>query len=317
MERSSSGDSLHGVVLRYLPGWDAPYRLVVSSEERGATGPFALDALAITVRDLGAEGSQQGLLGDQSWLDGGRYLDTYRFRARDGSETAVEVQSDAFAPALRVWRAERRSRAEVAEVANPGGAASATYQAELDAGDYFLEVTSGGPDSLYTGGRRPGGDYTVVLKSESLEPPAALARPPPTDRRPEREPDLRHRGPPDGPERREHVRGGRHQRRHLVPRQHPDSRSAQRHRPLGRLRRRLGAVVQLRQPVLRRRRPGPAATRPSVAESQSPSGLRAEPGTARRGTVVFYLPEVAPDLRRVVLVASIGERTVTLPIPVP
>ena len=55
----------------------------------------------------------------------------------------------------------------------------------------------------------------------------------------------------------------------------------------------------------------------SVDESESPSGPRAEPGTARRGTVVFYYPEPVGRIERIVLVASIGERTLTLPIPVP
>ena len=54
----------------------------------------------------------------------------------------------------------------------------------------------------------------------------------------------------------------------------------------------------------------------SVEESTSPSGPRAEPGTARRGTVVFYHPELATGQRRFVLVASVGEESVTLPIPV-
>ena len=54
-----------------------------------------------------------------------------------------------------------------------------------------------------------------------------------------------------------------------------------------------------------------------MGESLSPSGAQAEPGTARRGTVVFYLPQVARDVERLTFVASIGERTLTLPIPVP
>ena len=316
MERSSSGDSLHGVVLRYLPGWDAPYRLVVSSEEPRATGPFALDVLSIPVRDLGADGSQRGLLGDQSWLENGRYIDTYRFRARADAKTLVEVRSDAFAPALRVWRAERRSRAEVAETANPGGAASAAVEAELDAGDYFLEVTSGGPDSLYTDGRRPGGDYAVTLRSESPEPP------PPAPDRP-RAADV-----PSGSQifatevRRTGQSGGSTFEVGVtnVAISYPGS--AQTRVQLSVTVRSVdytggwapwSSFASQSYVVDDRGRRYDA----SVAESQSPSGPRAEPGTARRGTVVFYLPEVAPDLQRLVLVASIGERTVTLPIPVP
>ena len=316
VERSSSGDSLHGVVLRYLPGWDAPYRLVVSSEAPGATGPFALDVLSITVRDLAADGARQpGLLGDQSWLEDGRYVDTYRFRASGDARTAVEVASDAFAPAIRVWRAERRSRAEVAEIANAAGAPSVTYEAELDAGEYFLEVTSGGPDSLYTRGRRPGGEYTVALRSESLEPP------PPSPDRPAADvpsgsqifaTEVRRTGESGGSTFEVGVTN--------VAISYPGTRRTR---------------VQLSVTVRSVDYTGAWAPwasfasksyvvddrgrryDASVAESQSPSGLSAEPGTARRGTVVFYLPEIAADIKRVVLVASIGERTVTLPIPVP
>ena len=316
VERSSSGDSLHGVVVRYLPGWDAPYRLVVSSEEPAAGGPFALDVLSITVRDLAADGRRQpGLLGDQSWLQDGRYLDTYRFRTRDGTKTRVEVQSDVFAPAFRIWRVERRSRAEVDGDPNPGGGPSAAYEAKLDAGEYFLEVTSGGPDSLYARGRRPGGEYAVTLTSESLEPP-----PPPPDRPSGDVPsgsqvfatEVRRTGESGGSTFEVGVTN--------VAISYP-----------GTNRTRVQLSVTVRSidytggwapwasfasksyVVDDRGRRYTAA----VGESQSPSSLSAEPGTARRGTVVFYLPEVAPEIKRVVLVASIGERTVTLPIPVP
>ena len=316
-ERSTSGDSLHGVVIRYVPGWDAPYRLVVSSEEPGATGPFALDVRAITVGTLADDGrGQTGLLGDRSWVEDGRYIDTYRFRARAGAKTLLTVRSDAFPPAFRVWRVERRARSEVVERPNPAGGPAAEVEAELDDGDYFLEVTSGGPDSLYTRGRRPGGEYAVTLRSESPEPP------PPS---------------PDRPRATDAPAGSR-----------IFATEVRRTGQSG------GSTFEVGVTNVAISYPGVARTRvqlsvtvrsvdytggwapwssfagqsyvvddqgrrysASVAESQSPSGPRAEPGTARRGTVVFYLPEVAADIKRIVLVASIGEQSVTLPIPLP
>ena len=320
LERSTSGDSLHGVVLRYLPGWDAPYRLIVSSEEPGRTGPFALDAQTIQTQDLQADGREvRGLLGDQSWLEDGRYVDTYRFRVQDGTETAVTVESEAFPPAFRLWRVERRQRDDVAETPNETGAGSATYQAALGGGEYFLEVTSGGPDSLYARRRTPGGEYAVSVLSESVAPP---------------EPS------PDRP------------RAPSAPGAAPSSRvfatEVRRTGESG------GSTFEVGVTNVAISYPGTSRTRvqlsvtvrsvdytgnwapwssfasqsyvvddrgrrysASTAESQSPSGPSATPGTARRGTVVFYLNDRAVDLERVVLVASIGERTVTLPIPVP
>ena len=321
LERSTSGDSLHGVVLRYIPGWDAPYHLIVSSEEPGRTGPFALDAQSIAVRDLAADGRPfAALLGDRSWLEDGRYVDTYKVNVRDGTRTTVTVQSDAFPPAFRLWRVERRSRDEVAETPNEAGAPSATYAAELAAGEYFVEVTSGGPDSLTAAGRPLGGDYAVAVQSESLAPPE------PSPDRP------RAPSPPTGP----------------APGSKVFSTEVRRTGQSG------GSTFEVGVTNVAISYPGTSRTRvqlsvtvrsvdytgnwapwssfasqsyvvddagrrysASTSESQSPSGSSATPGTARRGTVVFYLNERAPDIGRVVLVASIGDRTVTLPIPVP
>ena len=320
LERSSSGDSLHGAVLRYLPGWDAPYRLIVSSEEPGQTGPFALDVQSIDIQDLPVDGEAvRSTLGDESWLEDGLYVDTYKFRTRDGTKTALTLQSDEFAPAFRVWRVERRTREEVTENLNPAGAASLTYQAELGAGDYFLEVTSGGPDSTRAGGARPGGSYTVSAEVEATEPP-----PPPSGAGSPRDPDA------------------------PVPSSQVFSTEVRRTGESGGSQFEVGVTnVAISYPGGTRTRVQLSVTVRSidytgnwapwssfagrsyvvddrgrryataVGESQSPSGPTAEPGTARRGTVVFYLNDVAPDLERVVLVASIGERTVTLPIPVP
>ena len=320
MERAASGDSLSGVVLRYVPGWDAPYRLLVSSEEPRATGPFAIDVRSVPTRVLAADGQAvDGLLGDESWLENGRYVDTYRFRARDGAKTTVAVQSEAFAPAFRIWNVQRRSRNDVTEVLNAAGAAAVTHEATLDAGEYFVEVTSGGPDSLYAAGRgRPGGAYTVAVRTEDPAPP-----PPSPSPDASLTPDVTASSRIFSTEVRRTGQSG-------------------------------GSTFEVGVTNVAISYPGTSRTRvqlsvtvrsvdytgnwapwssfagqsyvvddqgrryaAAVAESQSPSGPTAQPGTARRGTVVFYLPEVAVGIRRVVLVASIGERTVTLPIPVP
>ena len=320
LERSSSGDSLHGALLRYLPGWDAPYRLIVSSEEKGETGPFALDVRSIDIQTLPVDGSAvRSTLGDGSWLEDGLYVDTYRFQARDGTKTLLTLQSSEFAPAFRIWRIERRSRAEVAENLNAAGAASLAYEAELNAGEYFLEVTSGGPDSTRTARVKPGGSYTVAADMESSEPPL----PPPTGGTPR---------DPNAP----------------VPSSQVFSTEVRRTGESGGNRFEVGVTnVAISYPGGTRTRVQLSVTVRSVdytgnwapwssfagqsyivddrgrrystavGESQSPSGPTAEPGTARRGTVVFYLDDVAPNIQRVVLVASIGERTVTLPISVP
>lgn len=324
LERSSSGDSLHGAVLRYLPGWDAPYRLIVSSENPGETGPFALDVQSIDIRDLPVDGrGLRSTLGDESWLENGRYVDTYKFRTRDGTKTILTLQSDEFAPALRVWRIERRSREEVTENLNTPGANALRYEAELDPGEYFLEVTSGGADSTYASGRTPGGSYSLVARAESIAPPP----PPPSTGEGGSGPDTY-----DGP----------------VPPSQVFSTEVRRTGESGGNQFEVGVTnVAISYPGGSRTRVQLSVTvrsidytgnwapwssfagrsyvvddrgrrfRTAVGESQSPSGSSAEPGTARRGTVVFYLNEVAPDLKRVVLVASIGERTVTLPISVP
>ena len=316
LERSSSGDSLHGVVLRYLPGWDAPYRLVVSSEQPGRTGPFALDVQSIDIRELPIGGSGlRATLGDESWLVGGRYVDTYRFRARDGTKTLLTLQSSEFPPAYRLWRIQRRSRVEVADNLNAPGAASLRYEGTLDAGEYYLEVTSGSPDSLTTTGRL-GGSYGLIFQAESLAPPAPER---PSAGRPGRAPssqvfstEVRRTGESGGNQFEVSVTN--------VAISYPAS---------ARTRVQLSVTVRSidytgnwapwasfagQSYVVD---DGGRRYTTSVGESQSPSGPTAEPGTARRGTVVFYLNEVAPDLSRLVLVASIGERTVTLPISIP
>ena len=313
VERRTRGDSLHGTFVRYVPGWEAPYRLLVTSERPGATGPFALDAVTVPVRDLRVgDGGARGELGDASWLEGGRYVDTYRFRTPKGQRARVEVQSEAFAPGFRLWRVSRQARVEVTAQPNPGGASTATYEGVLEAGEYFLEVTSAGdPDEPPDAPE--GGEYGVVVRAEALEtedaPPAKGDRPAPTR---SFSTSVVRSGESGGDEFEVGVT--------TVTISYPNQERTR---------------VQLSVTVRSVDYTGNWAPwesfvskgylvddrgrryDPSTAESTSPSGGTAEPGTARRGTVVFYYPEVIRGHERVVFVASIGERTLTLPIPVP
>lgn len=313
LERIAQGDSLYGVVARYLPGWEAPYRLLVSSEEEGATGPFALEALSVPIRDLAiGEAGQRSVLGDESWLRDGRYLDTYRVRVPKGQRTTIRLTSEAFAPAFRVWRVQRQSRTDVTEAMNEAGAAAVEYEAELDEGEYYVEVTSGGEDPDEVPEAPVGGEYGLTARVERLEPadPEPGAGEAPSGSRVFAT-EVRRTGQSGGSTFEVGVTN--------VAISYPGG---------ARTRVQLSVTVRsvdytgnwapwesfARQAYLvddRGRRYTVA-----VGESQSPSGPTAEPGTARRGTVVFYYPEALGGLQRVVLVASIGERTLTLPIPV-
>ncbi len=311
IEQLSTGDSLgtvNGVVLRYLPGWDAPYRLLVSSEKPGATGPFAIEVRSIDIRPLPVgQSGVTSILGDESWVEDGRYVDSYRFRVGSDVETTLEIASEDFPPAYRLWKIARRARSDVNDDRNEDALAEVTYEADLDAGEYFLEVTSGGKDTTVT----RSGEYTVRVMTESKAPP------PPSLERPALaskvfSTEVRRTGQSGGSTFEVGVTN--------VAISYPNG---------SRTRVQLSITVRSidytggwapwasfagqAYVVDDRGRRYTAA----VTESQSPSGLEAEPGTARRGTVVFYLSEVASSIERVVLVASIGERTVTLPIPVP
>lgn len=315
LEQSAQGDSLFGVVLRYMPGWEAPYRLVVTSETPGATGPFAVDVQSVPVHDLRLDGKGvRGTLGDESWLAEGRYVDTYRFRAPADRPVTITVRSDEVPPAVRLWRIERSARADVVENLNAAGAASVTLERALEGGDYRLEVLSGG--EVKAGAPAQGGVYSVVADVEEPEPAA------PDSTRPWEF------GPAPG-------------RRVFATEVRRTGRSG-------------GSTFEVGVTTVAISYPGDTRTRvqlsvtvrsvdytgnwapwasfagkaylvddtgrryqPAIGESQSPSGDRAEPGTARRGTVVFYAPSVARGVKRLVLVASVGEENVTLPIPIP
>ena len=316
VERRASGDSLRGVVVRYLPGWDAPYRLLVSSEETGATGPYALDVRSLQTHALAPGETAEHALGDDSWLVDGRYVNTYRVRVPDGVRTTLTASSELFPPALRVWRVDGRTRRDVADAENPAGGPEATVEGALDRGEYFVEVTSGG--EWEPGDPALGGGYALTFETEPTEPPEPRPAPPaeasdgpapPTRVFPT---EVRRTGESGGDTFEVGVTtvavsypGDTRTRVQLsVTVRSVDYTGAW--APWERF----AAQSYLVDDTGRR-------YRVSAAESTSPSGGAATPGTSRRGTVVFYAPAVVRDLRRVVFVASIGERTVTLPIPVP
>ena len=307
-ERVRDG-ALRAAVVRYLPGWDAPYRLLVTSEEEGARGAYAVEVTSVGIRDLVAgEDGQRSILGEESFLVGGRLLDTYLFRLEEGSEVAVTVESEAFPPAFRLWQIDGRRRAELAQQLNPDEAGRVAYAGELPEGEYYLDVTTGGEDATMAGGA-----YGLTLTAEALEPDP----PPTTDG--------------DGPlasryfateVRRQGESGGSLFEVGVtgVALSYPAGQ---------RTRVQLSVTVRsidytgnwapwesfARQAYVvddQGRRYAAA-----VAEAVSPSGPSATPGTARRGIVVFYHPEPVSAIERLVLVASIGERTLSLPVPVP
>ena len=313
IERRQSGDSLHAVLVRYLPGWEAPYRLLVTSEEPGETGPFALDVRTIQTRDLRADGRAiRATLGPDSWLESNRYVDFYRFRARDGAKTIITAQSNEVPPRLRVWKLERRERTEVASAENTEGAASATIEREIPSGSYVLEVTSGGAEDDST--QLVGGEYTLSVKAEATDPPP---------------PSSIGDGPAGGSTRVFAAAVARRGQSGGSTFEVGVNRVAMSTRG-NRTR------VQLDVTVRSIDYAGPWAPwrsfaskgyvlddrggryRASPTESRSGSPVIAEPGDVRRGTVVFYADGIREGIGRLVFVASLGgESALTLPITVP
>lgn len=313
IERRQSGDSLHAVLVRYLPGWEAPYRLLVTSEDPGETGPFALDVRTIETKDLRSDGRAiRATLGPDSWLENNRYVDFYRFRGRDDAKTIITAQSNEVPPRLRVWKLERRERTEVASAENTAGASSATIEREIPSGTYVLEVTSGGAEDDST--QLLGGEYTLSIKAEAVDPP------PPSE-------------VGDGP-----VGGSTRVFAAAVARrgQSGGSTFEVSVSRVSMSTRGDRARIQLDVSVRSIDYAGPWAPwrsfaakgyvlddrggryRPAPTESRSGSPVIAEPGDVRRGTVVFYSDGVREGIGRLVYVASLGgESSLTLPIPVP
>ena len=310
LERRQGTDGLHAVLIRYLPGWEAPYRLLVSSEDPGATGPFALDVRTIETKDLSADGRElRGTLGPDSWLENDRYVDFYRFRARDGATTVITAESSELPPRLRVWKTEGRERTEVASDENAEGASSATIEGEIAGGTYVLEVTSGGAEADST--RLLGGDYTIAVEVEEPETPEGGLLPVGVDARTFAS-SVARRGESGGSTFEVSV--------NRVTMSSVGSRMR----------------VELDVSVRSIDYAGPWAPwrsfaskgyvlddrggrySPAPTESRSGSPVVADPGSVRRGTVVFYSSDIREGIGRFVYVASLGEgSSVTLPIVVP
>ena len=169
LERGAAGDSLFGTVLRFQPGWDLPYTLIVSSEAPEATGPFALEVRTVDVKPLAADGrARAGTLGEESWLRDGRYVEAYRFRVGSGEDVEIGLESAAFAPAFRLWREETRGVKEAAAELNAAERAAVAYESSsLEPGSYLLEVTSA---EAGEGGAYPNGRYQLRVTSERSVP---------------------------------------------------------------------------------------------------------------------------------------------------
>lgn len=308
VERRQSGDSLHAVLIRYLPGWEAPYRLLVTSEDPGSTGPFALDVRSIETRDLRADGQPvRAALGPDSWLEDDRYVDFYRFPARDRTVTSITAQSNAFPPRLRVWKTERRERVEVAGAENAAGGSTATIEQEIPSGTYVLEVTSGGAEDDST--RLLGGEYTLTVEAEPVDPVPTLDAPEGTR---VFAADVVRSGESGGHAfevgvNRVAVSTVGDRTRVVLD---VSVRSVDYGGPWAPWRSFASKSYLLDD---RGGRYAPAPT-----ESRSGSPVIAEPGAVRRGTVVFYADGSRSGVGRFVYVASLGgDESVTLPIAVP
>ncbi|MEM6325803.1 MAG: hypothetical protein AAF791_01660 [Bacteroidota bacterium] len=173
LERGVAGDSLFGTLLRFHPGWDLPYTLLVSSDAPDRTGPFAMEMRTVDAESIVPNGRAiSGTLGPDSWLRDGRYLDAYRFRVREDDETEISVESREFAPALQLWREERHITKEVLTESNRAERSQiSVIRDDLEPGTYVLEISTaeGAEAGIY-----PGGPYTLRVRSGRPEPPAPI-----------------------------------------------------------------------------------------------------------------------------------------------
>ena len=157
-------DTLHTAALRYQPGWDSPYLLIVSSEEEGKRGDYTVEVDPVRVLAIATDGTAaSGTLGEGGWYRDGRYADTYRFEAAEGTAVLAEVRSEKFAPALVLRQGERVVAR--AEGGSDGGAVRLSH--DLDGGTYELDVTSVDADAT--------GDYTVAVTVDAPEGPRTQA----------------------------------------------------------------------------------------------------------------------------------------------
>ena len=151
-------DSLHTTEIRFQPGWDVPYTLIVSSEEARARGPYSLEVEALRTRTISTDGQAvSGELGKDSWFKDGRYVDTYRFEAYEGTHVIAEVHADGFAPRLAITLGDR-------PVAEHEGSRTARIERDLtSSGAYELHVSSAEEGAT--------GRYTVSVIVDTPEGP--------------------------------------------------------------------------------------------------------------------------------------------------
>lgn len=139
VEERSDGEERRAV-LRYRAAWDAPYTLRVSSRETGRGGEFTVRVQEATITRLPLSGRMiQGTWGDESWMTAGRYLDGYRFDAPPGRSLTVAASSEETTPALRLWRVGSSTDRLVQETSGEDGEAGLTVDS-LSGGGYVLEV---------------------------------------------------------------------------------------------------------------------------------------------------------------------------------
>ncbi|NNF57931.1 MAG: hypothetical protein HKN04_06785 [Rhodothermaceae bacterium] len=127
----------HAAELRFEPGWDVPYTLLVSSEEPRARGSYTLKTEAIRTLTISTDGNPvSGELGKRSWFKNGRYVDTYRFEAFEGAYLIAEISAEGFAPKLALTLGDRPL------VERTGGRAVRIEQQLDRSGTYALDVSS-------------------------------------------------------------------------------------------------------------------------------------------------------------------------------
>ena len=137
VEQRVDDDSTRVTVLRFRPGSEAPYLLLATSRERAAQGSYILNLETVRVLAIRADGREVSAeLGERSWFNDGRYVNTYRFDAGAGDQVVIAVRSRHFAPRLILRRGER-------EVAMAEGGQTARIERMLSTSSaYELDVTS-------------------------------------------------------------------------------------------------------------------------------------------------------------------------------
>jgi hypothetical protein len=150
-------DTLHAAVLRYQPGWDAPYLLLVSSEEGEVRGDYTVEVETVRILTIRTDGTGvRGTLGEAGWYRDGRYGDTYRFEAAAGTTALIEVRSSAFTPRLVLKQGGR-------EIVARDGGSTVRLERELGGGLYEVDVTAVDENAT--------GDYALFVTVDTPEGP--------------------------------------------------------------------------------------------------------------------------------------------------